>query len=193
MNVLRVKFESLQYSYDTLTLSYEQVIYRFLLKNAAAHFNATKKKVNQIAVLLQLENEKKEMQRKLISEFLDFQQKAVYQNVIFEQKISELKKVVESKEAQIIDLIIGNSENNFIVNPKNMQVIDINLGEIHFYFLFLFNNDALFSLNFIQDVLNAKNEKISTLTAELSTLMKTHNDIIQNYKAAIRSDSTYTE
>lgn len=83
------------------------------------------------------------MQKQFTTEFLDFQQKAIYQNVVFEQKISELKNVIKSKETQIIDLIIGNSENNFSFNTDSMQVsilwysriiIIYNLQKIIYYF-----------------------------------------------------------
>lgn len=71
---------------------------------------------------MQLMGEKKKMQKQFTAEFLDFQQKAIYQNVVFEQKISELKNVIKSKETQIIDLIIGNNESNFSFNTDSMQV-----------------------------------------------------------------------
>ncbi len=62
------------------------------------------------------------VQRKLIEDFLELQQKTTYHNILLEQKISQLKDIVQSKEEQIIDFIIGESENNFTLDNVSLQV-----------------------------------------------------------------------
>ncbi|KAK7602977.1 hypothetical protein V9T40_002976 [Parthenolecanium corni] len=127
---LRQNLENLQFSHDALIFSNEEI-----------------------------QKQKDEEIRRLTANFLDFQQKSVYQLVTLEQRITELQNTVESKEEQIIDLIIGDTGKHTLKDGIN-----------------------------IKEMLSEKNKKISALSTELSRLMKAYNNMIRQYKSEVKID-----